>query len=831
MDYVSLIPLKGGEPFDGCEIGGKAGNLVELVRAGLPVPDGWIVPGEVFEDHLAAHGLGESAHATFTDGDERRCGEVRRSILSMELKPEMLRSFSGLPDAPLAVRSSASVEDGVRGSYSGLFRSCLGVGKADLGHAIRQVWASVFTPEVQSYHRQVAPGSGCPIMAVLIMPTLDTRISGVAFSADPSDGNPFRIAISACRGLGTRIVDGAESGARYVLDLDTLETITASTGRQTKGDFLQPDGRVVIREVHAEVELSEDERRVVGEAVRAIDEVLDARVDVEFAFTDEGLAVLQARSILGLPGFFPDDPRSEQCGTQHTTWSDPLPPLVQEIYSGSMEHESIPRPPWSLEGELFWCVHGRAFGCWRPDPDELDERTFLRDMEAMEDPADYFRGCHAWTERVYESTVPRLRESSTNLLSMSRDELAALAPRRLADLFQKALDLEHQAHVLYVSCTWPTSYYPCITETLLQDWLDFPSLPPRVYSSPGEQLAMELIQGIPTLLHARSSQLQRIAWGEGDLDDFVDQWGYSYIVRDEQLYLHRWKGWKEDSRPLLWAMEQMRRAADRTPLSEKLEASRRRADERLSRTVDDLRTRFPKDYERRSRILTACVDFGRAHFRMKDDRDLIWSHAQAALRWVLSEMTRRLVKAGALGSDGDVFLLRSEELIGFLVGKRPTPSEASAIVEQRWREQKRLARFSGILQDGGQAPAPPEGGVMIGIPTGTGIAEGKAHIVREATALADLARLEDGDILVFIGEGKVGLTMFFPQIAGLVYSSGNGFSHEVNILRELGKPAIVSLWENALLIREGERLRIDADRGILVRFEERGESRPPVERH
>jgi len=273
-------------------------------------------------------------------------------------------------------------------------------------------------------------------------------------------------------------------------------------------------------------------------------------------------------------------------------------------------------------------------------------------------------------------------------------------------------------------------------------------------------------------------------------------------------------------------MEQMRQAADRTLLSEKLEASRRRADECLSRTIDDLQTRFPVDCQRRIRILTACVDFGRAHFRMKDDRDLIWSHAQAALRWVLGEMARRLVTAGALVADGNVFLLRSEELMGFLVGKGPTPVEASAIVEQRRREQKRLARFSGILQDGGRAPAPPEGGVMIGIPTGTGIAEGKAHIVREATALADLARLEDGDILVFIGEGKVGLTVFFPQIAGLVYSSGNGFSHEVNILRELGKPAIVSLWENALLIREGERLRIDADRGILVRLEERGESRP-----
>ena len=111
---------------------------------------------------------------------------------------------------------------------------------------------------------------------------------------------------------------------------------------------------------------------------------------------------------------------------------------------------------------------------------------------------------------------------------------------------------------------------------------------------------------------------------------------------------------------------------------------------------------------------------------------------------------------------------------------------------------------------------------MIGIPTGAGIAEGRAHIVRENTALADLAELEEGDILVFLGEGKVGLTMFFPQIAGLAYSCGNGFSHEVNILRELGKPTIVSLGENAYEIEEGEYLRIDAGKGTVTRLQHAG---------
>lgn len=366
----SMMPLKSGESYKDYEIGGKARNLSKLLQAGLPVPDGWVVPAEEFNNHLIAYDLAESAHAVFADGEVTRCSDLHGAILSMNLQPRLLQALSNLPDVSLAVRSSASVEDGAVGSYSGLFRSFLGIDTAYLQNAIKEVWASVFVPEVLSYHRQVAPGTGYPAMAVLIMPMLDAQLSGVAFSADPSDGNPFRICIGACRGLGTRIVDGSESGARYVLDFDTLETVTASSGHQTKGDFLLADGRVVTQMVNAKVTLSEDQLRDLGRAVRAIDEALDRRVDVEFAFTDQGLEILQAREVLGLPPFFPGNPSGELCGCNHKIWSDPLPPLVRDIHTGPMEHPQIPRPPWDMENESVSCQHGRAFGHWRPEPDE-----------------------------------------------------------------------------------------------------------------------------------------------------------------------------------------------------------------------------------------------------------------------------------------------------------------------------------------------------------------------------------------------------------------------------------------------------------------------------
>lgn len=821
-----MIKLKKDRIYDEFKIGGKARNIVELIQADLPVPDSWIVPGEVFEDHLMTHGLDESAHAAFINGDEPRCGEVRHSILSMELHPELLQSFSSLPDVSLAVRSSASVEDGARGSYSGLFSSCLGVGKADMGHAIKQIWASIFTPNVQSYHRQVAPGSGCPIMAVLIMPLLNARISGVAFSADPSDGNPFRIGINACRGLGTRIVDGSESGARYVLDLDTLETVTASAGHQVRGDFLQSDGRITTRTVEADVVLPQDQLGELGHAVRSIDAILDARVDVEFAFTDYGLSILQARQLLGLPPYFPDDPTTSNPlgGCKHSTWPEPLAPLCRDLLTRPLEHPRIPKPPWPMENASVTCVHGRAFGFWLPEPLDVRERgrDYLREMEDWSDPEQHFQSHHEWTEGAYEHILPPIRHGCTRLLSFEERELARFDYSRLLTLFEEALDLEYQAYVFYNSSSYPTSHYVEMTETLLQDWFDFPRLPPRVYSTPAEQLSMELIQGAPTLTHGRDTELQQVALSQRDLDDFICHWGYSYIVRDQQLYLDRWRSWREDAQPLLQAIEQMRHAAHQSPLPELLAESRDRSEEALARTLHQLTTADPVRYTKRAHLLAACVRYGRAHFRMKDDRDLIWSHTQAALRWILMEVARRLVSENAIATADDVFQLDSNELVGFLSDCNPTPTELSALTVGRRRDQNRLARYTPPLNPQSDSPSPAKDGVMIGIPTGAGIAEGKAHIVREDTALADLAGLEEGDILVFLGEGKVGLTMFFPQIAGLAYSCGNGFSHEVNILRELGKPAIVSLGENAYEIEEGEYLRVDAGKGTVTRLQEAG---------
>ena len=336
-----------------------------------------------------------------------------------------------------------------------------------------------------------------------------------------------------------------------------------------------------------------------------------------------------------------------------------------------------------------------------------------------------------------------------------------------------------------------------------------------------DMFAVTMVQGSPKLTHQRDAELQAIAWGGGDLDAFVKRWGYSYLVRDEQLYLNRWKSWREDASPLRAAIRQMRNDRARRPIRDLVDNAAREGKEALDRAVQRLKASDPQEGDRRAKILEACARACRIHYPMKDDRDLVLSHAQSALRWVLMEADRRLRKTAVTQEDDGVFLFESQGLLDHFADRGPPPQQLSEIREERLREQARLARYTRAVAEPPAEEGLPEGDTLQGAPASAGIAEGRACVV-SVDAYHDISELEEGDILVLKGEGKIGWTMFFTNIAGLVYTNGNWLSHETTLCRELGKPAVVGLAAEVERIRDGELLRIDGAKGTVQLLEREG---------
>ena len=821
---TEIIELKHIEQYPQLEFGGKARNLAKLIKAGISVPDAWVVPEATFRQHLAWSKLENHALSVAERPEVENCQTMRQRIFKMELSVDLLKSFSQLPDVSLAVRSSASVEDSARASYSGLFETCLGIHKGEgLADAIKQVWASVFTPEVLTYHRQITQSGPYPSMAVLIMPLLEAQTAGVVFSAHPADGNPFQIVINACLGLATTVVDGNETCQRYLLDFDKHDVLEVDCGQQQTGDFVGKDGRVERKSVtqdHLEDPILTDEDIChLAESVRSIDETFDGRVDVEFAFHSGRLAILQARPVLGLPPYFPDNPADKNenvFGLGHDFWTDPLPPFLRA--ASSITHSEIPPPPWPVDFQELFFHHGRLYARTAPEPEipSWEDRTFLECMQNLDDPEDYFKDWWPWVRDAYQRLIPSMRSRAEETLALSEDELTALSQQDLARSLDDMIDLETEARAFYFSAAEPTSDTLTYVQALASDWLmdgDWKQ---------SDMFAVNMVQGSHKLTHTRDAELQAMAWGEGDLESFTIRWGYSYLTRGEELFaFHRWKSWREDPKPLLTAIEQMRNCRVRLPIQVLVQNAAEESRKALDGAVQQLKASNPVEGKKRAEILKACVKACRVHYPMKDDRDIVLCHAQSALRWILMEADRRLRKVGSSQNAGDVFMFEPHELVDWLSSRRSSCQKFAKILEERRREQARLGRYTLPRAEPTAKVDLPTGDVLEGQPASAGIAEGRACVVC-VDAYEDISKLEEGNILVLKGDGKVGWTMFFTNIAGLVYSGGNWLSHETTLCRELGKPAVVGLVEEIELIEDGELLRIDGAEGTVLLLEREG---------
>ncbi|HEX7942824.1 MAG TPA: PEP/pyruvate-binding domain-containing protein, partial [Gemmatimonadaceae bacterium] len=198
--------------------GGKGANLGEMLRAGLPVPPGFVITITAFERFYAAAGLHEPVSARLagmlpddTVALDAAARDVRRLVLEAAIPDDIrqavlaaYRELGGAGGAPttVAVRSSATAEDTAQYSFAGMFESFLGVrDEEDLLRRVRECWASSFHPRGIFYRVKQGMPAEMPV-AVVVQRMVSSVKSGVMFTADPSTHDVSRIVIEAVWGLG-----------------------------------------------------------------------------------------------------------------------------------------------------------------------------------------------------------------------------------------------------------------------------------------------------------------------------------------------------------------------------------------------------------------------------------------------------------------------------------------------------------------------------------------------------------------------------------------------------------------------------------------------------
>jgi pyruvate,water dikinase len=135
----------------GASCGAKAHGLARLLAAGLPVPDGFALDTQVFRELAAVEDVDPDAVGHALEAAAQR---IETAAIPAALDREVAERAAVL--GRLAVRSSASIEDGALGAAAGVFASLTDVAPGDVWRAIRAVWTSALTPLAVAYARRRA---------------------------------------------------------------------------------------------------------------------------------------------------------------------------------------------------------------------------------------------------------------------------------------------------------------------------------------------------------------------------------------------------------------------------------------------------------------------------------------------------------------------------------------------------------------------------------------------------------------------------------------------------------------------------------------------------
>ena len=92
-----------------------------------------------------------------------------------------------------------------------------------------------------------------------------------------------------------------------------------------------------------------------------------------------------------------------------------------------------------------------------------------------------------------------------------------------------------------------------------------------------------------------------------------------------------------------------------------------------------------------------------------------------------------------------------------------------------------------------------------------GTAKGKVKIVR---SLKDIGKVCEGDILV-ARQTEPSFTIAMMKAAAFVTDIGGICSHAAIVARELGVPCIVAAGNATTVLKEGQEVIVDADKGIV----------------
>lgn len=775
--------------------GGKAAGLAQLRRLGLSVPVGFVI-------------VDASAQEAFDEATER------------------FSRMAATGATPVAVRSSAVGEDGDDQSFAGQYDTVLGVDSLEgFTEAVRTCTASVHSRRASSYS-----GKRSATMHVVVQQMVDARAAGVVFTADPASGRRDLMVIDAIPGLGEALVDGTASPDHIVLD---------------------SHGIPAVYEVGAVPVLSPDEIAEIRSAAVRAAQHWDRPMDLEWAIDRSGkLWWLQARPITTLPGDL-NEMDSPLAGADHVytrcNIGEMMPgafcPLTASVSGYAIDYamqmtqvvaRAQPRyeKPWLQVGYFYghmflnltegtalssgllgnsleqfsMSICGRVVDELQAQPPKPFARKLVNTVRLTTyalsagpairrlgeqiagfripdgaDPQLVMRQLEAGVEQYCGITLTHVRSSSR--AAVAANILESVLVRQAIENGRSEEDGRAEATRLMAGAAE-------VESALMLEELD--SVVRTLAAD--EAATAEFLAGEPD--HAVGALRAADSAGGRALRRFLDRHGH----RGYRELCMRDPSWAEDPGGLGTMMQVMLRAAldpaDRGPVHTQVEAPGSAAVRLLARLARG-GARGREETKSKMALMAHALKLGYRHLGevlaasgRLPDADLVFFFDRAELHRVV----------GAEGITG-------------LVQRARKRREALAYQDSLEFDDVSVGRPAPLIARSQHAFTDDR---IPGRPAGRGTVEG---VVRVAKSIIEARDVQRGEILV-APVTDVGWTPYFTVIAALVTDIGSSVSHGAVVAREYGLPCVVNTLVATRVLRTGDRVRVDGDRGLVTRLGE-----------
>lgn len=797
-------------------VGGKAHSLWRLKTAGFNIPAWFVIPSNIIEQA----------------GGEKFPVEILD-----EVKKEFAKLASQSSSGTVAVRSSAVSEDSPDASFAGQFETVLSVSnEQQLEKALQKVISSSQRAGAYIHSRKIKADI---TLAVIVQVMVDSEIAGVAFSRENSDEHA-PVLISAAGGLGSGVVQGEVPTDTYTVDI----------AKKYVHEQLIPGQQSVLNKAQI-LELAN--------LAKKIEQYYSSPQDIEWAFKDGALYILQSRPITQYP-------RSQQAIWDNSNIAESYTGVTLPLTASFARHvyevvyTRVLRTSGISEDKVFahrralknllgfpagrfyynlknWYVLLSFFPAFRANKKFLEQMIGAPEDESSLPPPPsrlfsiwyllraFFRVIFFSLElkRFYvafdEYYVAYQQKRSQKLTIVELEQLYDFLQTQLLYRWHTPIDNDFLVMVFHGRLRKLADQYGLLTtySSLVNDLLT--GLGGVISADQAQQLIKlsRLVQNNDELEQLfKQKQWKILKEKEAEFDDF-----HQALTSYRQTFGERFANeLKLESQNLsenpvaLYTLIALYLTITDKELTERTlsrDQTRAKAEEHVSRALSFIRRLLFKWVLRRARY----------HIKHREHMRLLRAQTFGAARYVFVSLAQHLIKQGVLSKEEDIFYLEIDEVFNFIDGSS-TVTNLQDLVNLRRKEYQEYhqnplpKRFStrGIpyldLPEKEVSVSAPQGALR-GIGCSTGIVEGTAYVMTEFEPEADIPH----DAILITRHTDPGWIPVFSYVRGIIVEYGGLLSHAAIVSRELGIPCIVGVPKATESIKTGDRIRMNGTNGRI----------------